>query len=382
MEFSQIKEIDNKYSIITYPRHNLCMVRGDGNTLYDTNDRAYVDFVAGLGESCLGYKNTMLTQAIKSQADSITSFSNLYYNELHSTLAQMICNDTPFTKVCFGGSIGDALLIIAMMIRKFCIESKDSRNTVLAVTESEGLYDTIQNESLCVKTVKPDLTEFKNSLTDDICAVIFCPIEVDQGVKINKYEFLLSAYALCRSKGVLVICDETSIGLGRTGNMFAFDEYGVQPDIVMIARGMGGGIPIAAILSRGEIATTLSPSDRINTFSISSVALVSAIVVIKRLKSGMLEEITAKGEYLMGKLSKLKKHHFVVDIRGIGLVVGIELTPDLNVAKIVGQMESNGFLVDQTYNNTLRITPPFTISEREIDNMVAALSEIFTHTNV
>ncbi|MBR2968147.1 MAG: aminotransferase class III-fold pyridoxal phosphate-dependent enzyme [Clostridia bacterium] len=382
MEFTQIKEIDNKYSIITYPRHNLCMVRGDGNTLYDTNGRAYVDFVAGLGESCLGYKNPMLTEAIKAQTENIVSFSNLYYNELHSTLAQAICNDTPYTKVCFGGSIGDTLLIIAMMIRKFCIESKDSRNTVLAVTESEGLYDSIQNESLCVKTVKPNLAEFKNALTDDVCAVIFCPIEVDQGIKINKYEFLLSAYALCRSKSVLVTYDETSIGLGRTGSMFAFEEYGVQPDIVMIARGMGGGIPIAAILSRGEIATTLSSSDRINAFSISSVALVSALVVVERLKSGMLEEITAKGEYLMGKLSKLKKHNFVVDVRGIGLVVGIELTENLNAAKIIGQMESNGFLIDQTRNNTLRITPPFTINEREIDKMVESLSEIFAQTNL
>lgn len=382
MDFSQIKEIDNKYSIITYPRHNLCMVRGEGNCVYDTNNRSYVDFVAGLGENCLGYKNMMLTQAIKEQTDNLISFSNLYYNELHSLLAQSICENTPFTKVCFGSSIFDTLLITAMMIRNYCVEAKDSRNRILIVTDSKRRYDAMQNQHLHIRTVRSDITEFKKAFTDDVCAVIFCPIEVEQGVKLNKYEFILSAYAICKSKDTLVVCDETGIGLGRTGKMFAFEQYGVQPDIVLIARGMGGGIPIAATLSRGEVATSLSPSDRISTINISSIALASSLVVVERLKSGMLEEVEAKGDYLMNKLIKLKKHNFVADIRGIGLVAGIELTPNLNAAKVVGQMENMGFLLDQTNFNTLRITPPFTISEREIDKMYDALAEIFAQTNL
>ncbi|MBR2970421.1 MAG: aminotransferase class III-fold pyridoxal phosphate-dependent enzyme [Clostridia bacterium] len=382
MDFSQIKEIDNKYSIITYPRHNLCMVRSEGNCMYDTNNRAYVDFVAGLGESCLGYKNVMLSDAIKDQTDKVISFSNLYYNELHSTLAQTICDKTPFTKVYFCSSISDTLFILATMVRKYCVEAKDERDTILVVTESEGRYDTLQTRDLNLKTVRPDITEFKKALTDDVCAVMFCPIEVEQGVRLNKYEFILSAYALCKFKGTLVLCDETGIGLGRTGKMFAFEQYGVQPDIVLIARGMGGGIPIAAVLSRGEIATTLSPSDRINTSSISSIALATSLVVVERLKSGMLAEVEAKGEYLINKLSKLKKHNFIVDIRGIGLVAGIELKENLNAARVVGQMENLGFLIDQTNRNTLRITPPFTISEREIDSMCDALAQIFAQTNL
>lgn len=383
MDFSQIKELDQKYSIITYPRHNLCINSGEGNFLYDTNNRAYLDFVAGLGENCLGYKNILLTEAIKEQADKLIGCSNLYYNELHSLLAQSLCENTAFTKTCFCSSICDTILIAATMIRKYCEESKDVRRTILVVTDSKGArYDSMQQRNFAIRTVKPNEEAFRAALDDDICAVIFSPIQVERGVKLSKYEFILSSYALCKSHGTLIIYDETGIGLGRTGTMFAFEQYGIQPDIVMIARGMGAGIPSAAVLSRGEIATSLSPTDRISAFRISSLSCVAALVVVERLRNGLLEEVAAKGDYLMNKLSKLKKHNFVADIRGKGLIAGIELTPNLMAAKVIGQMESLGFIIDQTDYNTLRITPPFTISESEIDSMYDALAGIFAQTNL
>lgn len=383
MDFSQIKEIDNRYSIITYPRHNLCFCRGEGNYLYDTNDRAYLDFVAGLGENCLGYKDVMLTEAIKDQAEKYIGCSNLYYNELHSLLAQTICENTAFTKACFCGSIFDTHLIVATMISKYRTEAKDPRGTVLIVTEaSSSRYESLHSHNLNIRVVKPRPDEFKNALDSDVCAVIFTPIEVERGVKLNKYEFILSSYALCKSQDTLIIYDETGIGLGRTGTLFAFEQYGIQPDMVMIARGMGAGIPIAAVLSRGEISASLSPSDRISAFRISSIACTAALVVVERLKSGMLSEVEAKGEYLMSKLSKLKKHNFIADIRGIGLLIGIELTPNLKAAKIIGQMESLGFLLDQTDHNTLRITPPFTVTDAETDSMTDAIANIFAQTNL
>lgn len=383
MDFSEIKEIDQKYSIITYPRHNLCLVRGEGNFLYDTNDRAYLDCVAGLGESCLGYKNILLNEAIKEQTDKLISCSNLYYNELHSLLAQALCKNTAFTKACFCSSISDTMNIASTMIRKQCESSGDTRSTILVVTDSKGArYGSMHHPNFHIRAVKPNDEEFKNALDDDVCAVIFSPIQVERGVKISKYEFILSSYAMCKAHDVLIIYDETCIGLGRTGTMFAFEQYGIQPDIVMIARGMGAGIPAAAVLSRGEIAGSLSPTDRISAYRISSLSCVAAIVVIERLRSGMLEEIISKGDYLINNLSKLKKHNFVADIRGKGLIAGIELTPNLLAAKVIGQMEFNGFIIDQTDYNTLRITPPFTITESEIDSMVNALADIFAQTNL
>lgn len=383
MDFGQIKEIDKKYSIITYPRHNICLCRGEGNYLYDTNDRAYLDLVAGLGENCLGYKNIRLTEAIKDQAERLLSCSNLYYNELHAVLAQTICESTAFTKVCFCGSICDTLLIAATMVRKYCLEAKDPRNTILVVTDSLGArYDAMQNQGLVIRTVEPDEEKFRKAFDETVCAVVFAPIQVEHGVKLCSYDFIISSYALCKSQGTMIIYDETGIGLGRTGTMFAFEQYGIQPDIVMIARGLGGGIQIAAVLSRGEISTTLSPADRISAFRISSIASTAALVILERLRSGMLEEVSSKGEYLMSKLAKLKKHNFVADIRGKGLIAGIELTPNLKAAKVIGQMESAGFLIDQTDYNTLRITPPFTITEDEIDSMYNALAEIFAGTNL
>ena len=383
MDFSHIKETDKKYSVITYPRHNLCLSFGEGNYMYDTNGRAYLDFVAGLGEDCLGYKNLMLSEAIKEQSDKLIGYSNLYYSELHSSLAKAIIENTAFTKVYFGGSIGDTLLITAYMIHKYCSISKDQRSTILVVSELEhSRYEAIQTQNLRIKHVKPDEKAFKNALDGDVCAVIFNPIQVEYGMVLTKYEFLLSAYAACKSQGITIIYDETSIGLGRTGTMFAFEQYGIQPDVLMVARGMAGGLPMGAVLVRGSIAAALSPNDRISVFCTSSLACAAALVIINRLKAGMLEEIQAKGEYLMSKLSKLKKHNFVKDIRGVGLFAGIELTPNLKAAKVIGQMEDLGFLLDQTNGNTLRITPPFTITESEIDSMCDALAEIFAETNL
>lgn len=179
----------------------------------------------------------------------------------------------------------------------------------------------------------------------------------------------------------LIIYDETGIGLGRTGTKFAFENYGIQPDIVMLSRGLGGGISISAVLARGELVDALQPSDRISSFRISSVAAAAALAVLEVL-DGELEGIKYNGEYLISKLSKLSKHNFVSDIRGIGLLAGVELTPNLPAARIVGQLENEGFLIDETANNTLRITPPFTITVDEIDRMCDALAAIFAKTNI
>lgn len=383
MDFSQIKEIDKRYSIITYPRHNLCLCGGEGNKLFDTNGNQYVDFVSDLGESCLGYKNKSLTDAIKTQSDAMIGCSNLYYSEIHSVLAETLCKNTAFTKVCFCGSICDTLLITATMIKKYCAETKDMRRTILVVTNLKSArYDAMETQNFKLRTVKPEEEAFKKALDHDVCAVIFSPIQVDHGVKLFKYEFILSSYAICKSQGALIVYDETNIGIGRTGTMFAFEQYGIQPDIVMLARGLGGGLPIGAVLSRGGISTTLSPNDRISAFLTSSIACAAALVVINQLKNGLLKEVEQKGEYLMGKLSKLKKHNFIVDIRGKGLIAGIELTPNLKAAKVIGQMEDKGFLLDTTDYNTLRITPPFTITEAEIDEMYNALAQIFAETNL
>lgn len=382
MEFNEIKELDKKYSIITYPRKNLCFTHGDGNCLYDTNGRCYVDFVAGLGENCLGYKNVLLNQAICSQADKLINCSNLYYSEMHALLSQKLCENSAFTKCCLSSSIWDTFLITATMVRKYRRAAKDNRNYLLIVTDYKSeKYNAMRSKDLHIKVCAPDINEFKAAFTEDVCAVVLLPVQVEIGVKICKFEFLLSAYAMCKAANALIIYDETGIGLGRTGTKFAFENYGIQPDIVMLSRGLGGGISISAVLARGELVDALQPSDRISSFRISSVAAAAALAVLEVL-DGELEGIKYNGEYLISKLSKLSKHNFVSDIRGIGLLAGVELTPNLPAARIVGQLENEGFLIDETANNTLRITPPFTITVDEIDRMCDALAAIFAKTNI
>ena len=381
MSFASIKETENRYSVKTR-RQNICFVRGEGNKLFDTTDRAYIDFVSGLGENCLGYNNPTLTAAVCEQTKKIINGSSLYYSESQATLSENLVSDTIFNQAFICSSQLDAFLALVSMIRRYCRASKDERTTILVVSDNRYIQpEGDANGAFKFKTLPyGDKHRLKRAFTGDIGAVIVAPVMSDAGVVVMDNDFLLSLYALTKAAGALFTVDETNIGYGRTGTRFAFEHYGIMPDAVAVSRGLGGGIILGALLMRGEAARCFAIYKQVNWAS--NLACEAANVVVSRLSQTELGEIADKGEHLISRLAKLKKYNFVLDIRGKGLLIGMELANRLSAAKIVGQMSKRGFLLNNTLRNTLRFMPPFTITYQEIDEMVDALGDIFSETNI
>ena len=229
-----------------------------------------------------------------------------------------------------------------------------------------------------------DLGALKELLSsrDDIGAVMLETVQSRSVITPATYDYLVGAYALCRSKDILFILDEIQTGMGRTGKMFAFEHHGLKPDIVTLGKGMGGGVPISAVLARGEVAHAFEIGDHGSTLSGNQLACAAATVVIDCLKGGLLAEVAEKGDYLKGRLSYFTKYNFVMGIYGLGLLQGLQLAPNVNGNFVASMMLQRGILVNCTKRNFLRFLPPYTITREQIDMLCDSLGEIFADTNV
>ncbi len=388
MDFASIRDTENKYAIRTSKRQNICFVRGDGCRLFDTNEKEYIDFVGGAGENCLGYAHPVLTEAIYQQSKKLINCSEAYYSEPRSKLTRNLVENTIFSKafICSGHS--DSFFGLISFIRRYCQLSKDNRKTIVAVTDNKlfNIDNKITNgrelsrDDLRIRAIPyGDFAKLKKAFDGDVCAAIISPIMSD-GVTIMENEYVLNFYALAKSSSAIIGIDETNIGFGRTGELFAFEHYGINPDVVALSKGLGGGLIMGAVLMRRDIAQL--PSGKRQLIQASALECEAANVVVSQIRGELLAEIKAKGEYLAAKLSKLRKYNFVTDIRGKGLLYGIELSSKLRAEKVAVLMEKRGYLVAVTSNNTLKLTPPFTVTENEIDMITEEFARLFSETNV
>ena len=227
-----------------------------------------------------------------------------------------------------------------------------------------------------------DFGALKKAADSDTAAIMLEVIQGEGGVMPADYDYIVNAYALAKSRGILFVIDEVQTGMGRTGKMFGFEHYGIQPDIITLAKGLGGGVPIGAVLARGDTANAFAPGDHGTTFGGNPLACAAANVVVTRLKNGLTEEVAKKGDYFMGKLSKLKKFNFVSDVRGKGLLLGVTLTDKVANTEIIGKMTANGVIILTAGNNTLRFAPAYTVTKEEIDVACDKLMDLFARTNV
>lgn len=396
-DFGTVKELNAKNYMNVFNRQNLCFVSGDGNVLTDINGKKYVDFVSGLGVNCLGYNHPKLTQAICEQAGRLIHSSNLYYNREQAVFCENILKDTIFDKMFLANSGAEATECAIKLVRKYYKlkgENKPSFVTALGsfhgrtmgaltATGQKSHYSTYEPLPAGFKHVPyDDFNALKEALTDDVGAVILETIQSRSVIKPASYDYLVNAYALCRSRGILFILDEVQTGMGRTGKMFAFEHHGLQPDIVTLGKGMGGGLPISAVLARGEVAHAFEIGDHGSTLSGNQLACSAANVVISELKNGLLQEICEKGEYLKGRLSYFVKFKFVTDICGLGLLQGMQLSPQVNGNLVASKLLQKGVLVNCTKKNFLRFLPPYTIKKEQIDMLCDGLNDIFAQTNV
>ncbi len=398
MDFKEIKELDAKNHMSMFNRLNVCFERGEKNKLYDTSGKEYTDFMGGIAVNCLGYNNPKLVAAISEQASRLMHVSNVFYNVPQVKLCEKLLDGTIFTKMMLCNSGAEANEAAIKLARKYFYAKGENRPKIITAFSSfHGRTLATVTATGQEKYSKPfaplpdgfihvpynDFEALKDALTDDVGAIMLECIQGESGVCPATYDYLVNAYALCKSKGVLFIVDEVQTGMGRTGKLFCFEHYGIQPDIITLAKGLGGGFPIGACLARGEVAEAFRPGDHGTTFGGNPLACAAALVVVGELKdTDLLGRVEFMGNYLNAKLSKLKKHNFVKDVRGMGLLQAVVLSEKLKAAEVVGKMLSKGFILNAAGNNSLRFAPPYTITEEEVDAMAETLGDLFANTNI
>lgn len=397
MDLNTVKNLTTKNYMKVFSRRNVCFVKGDGNILTDTNGKNYIDFVAGIGVNTLGYNHPTLISAITNQAQTLIHSSNLFYNREQAILCDKILKDTIFDKIFLVNSGAEANECAFKLVRKYYRLKNQQKTTILTAKGSfhgrtlATLTATGQESHYSQYAPLPegfrhvpygDFNALKNAITDDVGAVMLECIQCRNSITVAEYDYLINTYAYCRSKGILFMLDEIQTGIGRTGKMFAFEHFGIQPDVVTIAKGLGGGVPIGAVLARGNVSKAFNVGDHGSTLSGNQLACASATAVIDTLKGGLLDHAEKMGEYLKNKLSFFFKYKFVEKIAGVGLLMGIKISHKINGNHIVSALMDKGILVNVTKKNYIKLTPPLTITEKEIDVLIEELDKIFQNTNV
>ena len=395
MTISKIKEAEEKHYMPVFARDNLVLDHGEGNCLYDINGKKYVDFVAGIATNILGYDHPEYTEAVCRQVHKLMHVSNHYYTEIQSEYISHLAEASGFDRVFLCNSGAEANECAVKLARRYF--DRNGKKTILS---SEGAFHgrtlatlTLTGNRTQHERYSPlpdgfssfkynDLDDFKAKLTEDVGAVFLETVQGECGVRPFSNDFIIGAYALCKSKGVLFIVDEVQTGMGRTGKLFSFEHFGIKPDIITMAKGIAGGIPMGACLASEEAGTAFGLGDHGSTFGGNALACAAADKVLEILLDGLLDSSAAVGEYFGERLAHFAKYNFITDIRGLGLMRGIQLSDKVPAHMFESKLQSAGYLVNVAGNNTLRFVPPLTITKDEIDGLIAALDGICAATNV
>lgn len=378
------KEKDLKYIMHTYGRYDVALKSGKGATAYDEDGKKYIDVSSGIGVNSLGYCDEGWVDAVAKQAGTIQHMSNYFYSRQASDLAEKLCRLTGMSKVCFGNSGAEANECAIKIARKYSFDKYgNGRNEIITLknsfhgrtvtTLSATGQDVFHNfffpftEGFAYAEAN-DIGALKNTFTDKTCAVMLEVIQGEGGVNILDKAYVKELADLCRERDVLVIIDEVQTGAGRTGKLFAYENYGISPDLVTAAKGLGGGLPIGVCMCSDKLKDVMSPSTHGTTFGANPVVCAGANYVIDRIANEeFLNEVNLKGEYLE---SKLKELDAVKSVRRMGLMIGIEIDGDAH--EIAAKCVNNGLLII-TAKDLLRMLPPLTITKQELDEAISIL---------
>lgn len=381
------KEKDLKYIMHTYGKYDVVLKNGKGATAYDENGRKYIDVSSGVGVNSLGYCDEGWVEAVTKQASTIQHMSNYFYCEQASNLAEKLCTLTGLAKVFFGNSGAEANECAIKIARKYSFDKygKDRneiitlRNsfhgrtiTTLTATGQDSFHNYFFPFTGGFSYVETgNIEALKSAVTDKTCAVMFELIQGEGGVNILDRTYVQSLVKFCNEHDILVIIDEVQTGVGRTGRLFAYQNYGVLPDLITVAKGIGGGLPIGVCMCGEKLNEVMSPSTHGSTFGANPVVCAGANYVLDRVANDdFLNEVSKKGAYLEEKLLKLDS---VKSVRRMGLMVGIELKNG-NAHDIAVKCVENGLLII-TAKDLLRMLPPLVITFNEIDEAVKILEK-------
>jgi acetylornithine/N-succinyldiaminopimelate aminotransferase len=387
----RIEELYGRYVAQTYRRQPLVLVEGKGMYVRDIQGKKYMDFVGGIAVCALGHCHPVITKAISEQAKKLVHVSNLYYIQPQAELAELLAKITPHgvDKFFFCNSGAEAVegsfkLAVKHTKRQHIIAMQGSFHGRTAATVGATWHASYREPfaPLIPKIFDfvpfNDLPALKQAITDQTAAVIVEAIQGEGGVKVPSDDFLPGLRELCDERGVILICDEIQTGIGRTGKWFACDHWGVKPDIMTMAKALGGGFPIGCFGAKSEVMASFSPGDHASTFGGNPLACSASKAVIKTMIRLKLPQRAKKmGKYFKQRLSELaEKHENVRDVRGLGLMLGAELSTKQIADAVVTKAREKGFLINCTAEKVLRFVPPLIVEREHIDRLIMVLDEI------
>ena len=397
MNTKEIMELCERYLMRNVGRIPLAPVKGEGARLWDADGREYLDFVSGIAVNSLGHCHPAVVDAICRQAAKLIHCSNLYYIEQQARLAKLLVENSALDKVFFCNSGAEANEAAIKLARKYA-KLKWGAEKFEIITALHSFHGrtlaavTATGQPKYQKGFEPlppgfkyvpynDLDALEEAIGPATCAVLLEPVQGEGGVNVAARHYLEGVQMLCREHGALLIFDEVQTGLGRTGRFLAYQHFGVEPDILTLAKALGGGFPIGAMLAKEDIAAAFQPGDHASTFGGNPLACAAALAAMEEmLLGGVVENAATTGAYMYEKLKVLgEKYPFVKEIRGLGLLLGMELT--IEGKEIVNGCLERGLLINCVNNNVLRFIPPLTITRDDIDRALAILDQVMAQKN-
>ena len=384
---NEIFNLDEQYIMHTYKRFNVCFTHGNGAFLYDESGKEYVDFGSGIGVNCLGHNNAAWVSAIEEQLHKLAHISNLYYNEQAPKLAKMLCEKTGMNNVFFGNSGAEANEGAIKIARKYSfmkygadagrnkiISIKNSFHgrtlTTLSATGQDVFHNFFFPFTEGFVFADKEIDAIENAIDEQVCAIMFEVIQGEGGILPLQQEFVDFLVKTAAEKDLLLIVDEIQTGVGRTGKFLASEHYNFKPDIVTLAKGLAGGMPIGAVLCNEKTKDVFTYSDHGSTFGGNPLSCAAAIAVLEQIDGKFLDNVLEKGEYLRKKLME-ELGGDIVEIRGKGLMLGVDLK-DLAAGAVIAKAIDKGAVI-LSAKNSLRFLPPLVISKEQIDKGVSAL---------
>jgi predicted acetylornithine/succinylornithine family transaminase len=391
----RIMDNSKKYLMNTYDRFPIILRKGRGVKVWDSEGKEYIDFVGGIAVNCLGHCHPKVVIALQKQAQRLLHVSNLYYIEPQTKLAKLLIKHSCADKVFFCNSGAEANEAAIKLARKYAkdhatldkyeiITAHGSfHGRTLATLSATGQEKFKKGFEPLVPGFKHipfnDIDALKKAISERTCAIMLEPIQGEAGINMPAEDYLKKVRQLCDKNDILLIFDEVQTGMGRTGKLFAYEHFNLQPDIITLAKGLGGGVAIGAILAKDRVAASFQPGSHATTFGGNPLACAAAIATLETLLADgfILDNCKRIGKYFRKKLEKLKKEFpsEIIDIRGLGLMLGMELANPCS--SIVASCAERGVLVNCTGGNVLRFTPPLIVTENDVDVLIDILEDEF-----
>lgn len=377
----------------TYKRFPVVITKGKGCSLWDIEGKKYIDFVSGIAVCNLGHAHPKISEALSKQADLLLHVSNLYYTEPQTELASLLTENSFADRVFFCNSGAEANEAAIKLARKY-FKDRGESNRYRIVTMEKSFHGrtmgtlSATGQDKIRKGFEPilegfdyipfnDIDALRKSIGPSTCAVLLEPIQGEGGVRCPDPDYLKAVRHLCDQTDVLLIFDEIQTGMGRTGKLFAYEHFGIEPDIMTLAKALANGLPIGAMLACEEVAEAFGPGAHASTFGGTPIITAASVQVVKvLLEENIIHHCAKMGAYLKERLLGLKSNHeLIVDVRGMGLLLGMKLK--IEGDNVVNSCMEKGFLINCIQGNILRFIPPLIVEKEEIDALIECLDEIF-----